>query len=313
MTEDTMTNTAVAAMIARLEADESLATEELCSLSEQPGFVSGLLAALPSQQPEARRAAVFALEQLGRKLLPPSGARPAWPAPYVDHPEIVTYLVDLLADPDADTRNRAGSVLAHDVLDSLVRDHTSRIIEAINAYPSVDDGALLLGKTGAEAARQLIAQNKTLREIEPEATQQALARMGDRQAEGQLVQAYLTAERPSIKTDAAHALGYVATTLCVLTLARDIRCPQVYTWQMDAQRSMRVHIIEGLQRAFPTEEIFLSPIVPPTNDSYYQRIEQWITEHLGVRWDHERPAFLWEEQAPSLFEDDEDDEDDDER
>jgi hypothetical protein len=63
---------------------------------------------------------------------------------------------------------------------------------------------------------------------------------------------------------------------------------------------MRVHIIEGLNRAFPTEPVFWRPFYRPEGDSYYETIENWITENLGVTWDQPRPEFLYQEDAPVL-------------
>jgi len=63
---------------------------------------------------------------------------------------------------------------------------------------------------------------------------------------------------------------------------------------------MRVHIIEGLHRAFPTEPVFWPPQFKPSDDSYYEAIEKWITDNLGVTCDQPRPAFLYQEDAPVL-------------
>lgn len=139
-----------------------------------------------------------------------------------------------------------------------------------------------------------------MREADPHESMLALAKLGDKKAEKKVLEKYEDAHGPKKKAEAALDLGYVATDKTVMALARDIRTTEVYIWLAQSRRSMRVHIIMGLHRAFPTEPVFFPPIIKPKDDSYYEKVEQWLTNRLGVTWDRPRPPFLYEEEAPRL-------------
>jgi hypothetical protein len=52
-------------------------------------------------------------------------------------------------------------------------------------------------------------------------------------------------------------------------------------------------IIESLARALPWEKTLWPPATPPTDDSYYERIERWAERVLGVSWKSPRPPFMY--------------------
>lgn len=96
----------------------------------------------------------------------------------------------------------------------------------------------------------------------------------------------------------AWRLGYAGTDRLVDLLAQEMRSPETYVWNKRSRRSLRVHIIEGLHLAHPTEPIFWKPFFPPEDDSYYAAIEAWLVDHRGSTWSRPRPPFLYEESAP---------------
>ncbi|MBK9118823.1 MAG: hypothetical protein IPM18_04365 [Phycisphaerales bacterium] len=304
MPNDERTDKLVRDVLRDLASDSTYATAEVLRMQREPGFVAALLAAVPDAPAAARRPLVELAVELGRPRIPPAGDLPEYLAPYVADPRIVGFLVGELSAEDPEVRSRAGELLAVEVPDPLIRDYLPDVLAHLQRYPEIDGAAWLLGRTGAQRARELLESNAALRDANPAATQAALAKLGDVQAEDALLAAYRNAKEPRDKAEAALRLGYAGTVRCVLALARDIRTPETYVWMRLSRRSLRVHIIEGLHAAFPTEPLFWRPLLRPRGDEFYERIEQWITARLGVTWEQPRPPFLYEEDAPHPVEPD---------
>ena len=300
-----MTNTEnqsprVTEIIAQLADDYEFETDELLEIHRQPSLITELVAAAPAQTAKIRLALTAMLIELGCPALPEENDLPERFGPHISSPLVVKYLIDALTDEDLEIRTLAGEALANEVPDFLLRNHTLRLIDLIRENPGINNAVLLLGKTGAEAARRLLVTNQVLRHANPPQTQMALGRLGDRDAEQSVIAAFFNVEDPRGRANEALRLGYMATPKAILTLAREMRTPVTYVWKVESKRSMRVHIIEGLNKAFPTEPVFWRPFYRPEDDSYYDTIENWITENLGVTWDQPRPAFLYQEDAPNL-------------
>lgn len=296
--EKSGTETVVTQLFKQLEEGEFPGTLEVLQARQDPKLVGAYVKAFAGQTPVVRRAGILLAVELGRPILLPEGIFSERPAPYIGDPAIVKFLVDALADEDADVRDAACQSLVWDVPDPLLRDHNARLIELLKSRPATNGAALVLGKTGAESARLLIEGEPDLREANPLQTQFALARLGDREGEDAALKSYANEKDLTLKAELARGLGYLATPRAILTLAGDIRTDQKYIWLMQSSRSMRVHIIEGLHAAFPAEPIFWRPPFKPEDDSYYQAIEDWLTRNLGVKWENPRPEFLYEEDAP---------------
>ena len=288
----------LSAILARLDDGQTFNTEEVMTCKANPNLVPDLIAALRNRPAVARRPGLALLVELGRPLVRAEGELPERLAPLVDDPAVVTHLVASLTDSDSGLRNEACLTLVNEATDPLVRDHIPAIVEGIRRYPATDGAALLLGKTGAEAARRLLLETPELSDRGSGDNLAAMARLGDRTAEDALIDAYRKGGDPREKADTALRLGYTGTLRCVLTLARDVRTPEAYVWHSLSRRSMRVHVIEGLHRAFPIEPLFWPPFFKPQDDSYYEAIEAWLTRNLAVTWDRPRPEFLYEEDAP---------------
>jgi hypothetical protein len=282
----------------RLEAGDDFEIPEIIEYQKNAGIIPEIVKSLPTRSAAYRLAAAQLLLDLGRPPYQPEEVPRLVLAPYVSNSQVMEQLVRMLDDPDGAVRNFVCRALAQEALDALIRNHTADILTHLRRHPETDEAVLLLGKTGAEVAAREILSNPVIRDADSVEACLALARLGNRQQEDYFLQAYKKASRPRELEEAAHQLGYIGTLRAALTLAQDMRNPGVYVWLMKARRSVRVHVIEGLHLIFPTEPILFKPVFKPENDGYYEAIENWITQNLGITWNQPRPPFLYEEDAP---------------
>ena len=180
-----------------------------------------------------------------------------------------------------------------------IHPYADAILATLKKHPSIDGALILLGKTGTPSALRLLEEKPEIGQASPQDIRLVRARLGNAEAEAAEIHAYQAARDPAIKADAARRLGYIGTRQAAMVLAGDIRTPLTYVWLVKSERSFRVHIIEGLHLAFMREPVFWPPYFKPTDDSYYEKIERWLTANLGVTWDHPRPPFLYEEDSPT--------------
>jgi hypothetical protein len=290
---------ALARIVEQLEAGTGPSTREIVAAGAVPNSAAILIERMAGWTPPARVTALGVLADLGAPLVQLGANFPPTPGPMVDDPLVIRELVARLRDPVRDVRSAAASLLVDRVSDGLVRDHSAEIIAAIAKQPSTDGATLLLGKTGAAAAEKLLRGEPRLRDAAALETQAALGRLGDRQAETSLIDACEKERDPGKRAQLLSWIGYMATVHAVLFLAREVRTPETYVWVMSARRSMRIHVIEALHRAFPAERTFWPPPFKPDGDAYYGAVEAWITKNLGVTWPQPRPPFLYEEDAPA--------------
>lgn len=287
-------------IVNHLKSGGSFSTAQVLIFQKQKELISKLIVSFLDQSPKLRKEMLLLLTDMGRPVIKARKELPERLAPYISRASVIKLLVRSLLDNDRDIRNLACNFLVDEVPDILIRNHLNEVINSIRKYPNVDRSTLLLGKMGAEISRKMIMTIKEIYDADKDNTYAALGRLGDRQAEDKLIRKYLTAEDHREKAKYALKLGYMATIRSTLTLARDIRTSDYYIWRMKSRRSMRVHIIEGLSLAFPTEPVFWKSLFKPTDDSYYEKIENWLTCNLGVTWNQSRPAFLYEEDSPVL-------------
>jgi hypothetical protein len=271
-------------------------TEDIISFSRNEGAPETLL----STYGELRKLTLSVFVDLGRPLLPAVEQEmiPERLGPLVSNPEIITYLVSLLRDTDRDIRNRVSTVLEELVPAALLKPHFDRIASAIRQYPDMDGALLLTGKLPKEEGMSILNSPYMQKYNSSDNFIMAHARLGDAKAESAIISAYHDTLDPEEKGALALRLGYVATNATIKILAEEIRSPEFYYWNQRSRRSLRVHIIEGLHIAFPTEQIFWEPFHKPVDDSYYVGIEQWLAKKLGVTWSKDRPPFLYQEDAP---------------
>lgn len=204
---------------------------------------------------------------------------------------LVEFLVTVVAnDPDREVRNRAAEILVDHVPDVYLQVWGREIVAAAKKH-STDSDILLLGKTGAVEARQLLLSDKEFKRIDPRETQMALAKLGDTKLSTQFIRDFEREKGPTKKATLAKTLGYIGDAGCVLALARNIRSP--LTVEIGAVRKpLRFEIAAALSTAFPETPIFwVSPLKPPQDNSWYERIEKWLQGYLGITWDQPRPPF----------------------
>lgn len=286
-------------ILVRLQAGEIFSTADTLKLREDPNIERNLLDSVWTLRSTGRAAGLRLLMELGRPVEPPKGELPAAFAPYIAAPAVVAALARGLSDDAEEVRRVASDALVEQVTDLQLRTHGHDIERVVEERPGIDNAALLLGKVGSDSARRLLLGTSAIRDSSESATQLALAKLGERPAEEAVIAAYQAAS-PQEKARLARRLGYVGTVRALLTLARDLRNPDSYVWTAGSRRSVRVHVIEGLRTALPTETIFWAPPWKPSHDSYYEQIEAWVTANLGVTWERPRPPFLYEQDAPIL-------------
>lgn len=283
--------------VARLQSGRGLSTAEMMLLGRSAEAVPALVQALRNSPAEVRMRGLGLLVDLGRPMVPQQGRIPERPGAIVESPAVVAYLIEALADDDAEVRRKAGMALAGLVPGDLLRAEVRTLITRFERYPLTDGGLIVLGKTDSPHALAFINSHPEMHSSAAD-VEMVRARLGDHQAEDAVLAAYIATNPPRDKGLQARRLGFVGTDRAVRLLARDIRTPVTYAWIDAAQRSLRVHIIEGLHLAYMRESVFWPPMVQPNDDSYYQQIEEWLTARLGTRWDNPRPPFLYQQSAP---------------
>lgn len=294
-----MTSPLSESILKRLDAADSFSSREAMEFRRQPDAVARLYSAIQHGEVQRRQAGLRLLIQIGKAVIPAEGSQPEVPGPIVDNPAVVKALLEMLTDPDGDVRRQSCVTLAGLVPGDLIHPHAGAILAALKRYPSTDGALILLGKTGTPDALRLLEERPEIGQASPEDVRLVRARLGEREAEAAEIRAYGAASDPRARADAARRLGYIGTRQTVTVLARDIRTPLTYVWLVKSERSFRLHVIEGLHLAFMHEPIFWRPYFKPSDDSYYEKIEKWLTDHLGVTWDHPRPPFLYEEDSPT--------------
>lgn len=284
-----------------IDAGRTLNTAQLIELGSNPGAASAWVQRMRQARPEFRERAMGLTVDLGRVQIPRSSDSPARPGPIVDSPDVVDFLVESLTDNSAGVRRKAGVALAALVPADMLARHWGALQRAFDQFPLTDGALLILGKTGRPEARAYLDQHPEMARSSAQDLEMVRARLGDYAAEDAVLAAYVTAGTPQAKALQARRLGYVGSDRAVRLLARDVRTPVTYAWLDAAQRSLRIHIIEGLHLAFQREPIFWPPPTQPRNDSYYEAIERWLSDRLGVHWDHPRPPFLYQQSAPQAL------------
>lgn len=291
------TLTQVQQIILQLTNNESLSTQEIMRLGQSPDASVVMI----QTTKELRLSSLDVLIELGRPILPEDkpATLPQRPGQIISEPHVIAYLVELLEDNYSDIRSKACSALAEFVPPALMKTHIKAILKAIQHYPDMDKALLLLGKTDIPEALEILNHNSILSNSSEDDAIMVRARLGDKKAEDAIIKAYSQANSPEEKGALAPRLGYVASQQTILLLAREMRNPAFYYWNKKSRRSLRIHIIEGLHRAFPAEPLFWTPYYTPADDSYYDSIEKWLVGKLKISWNVPRPEFLYQEDAPS--------------
>jgi hypothetical protein len=271
---------------------------EILAYQENPQVYSALVQKLKLSDKETKVACLSAFSDLGSTVEASPEGEGFGSVPFIGNSTLIGFLVESLGDKDREVRNEASRQVLKWVPDLYLRNHSKEVVDHISANPSIDDPAELLAKTGSERARALIRSNTGIRNYSGFSTRISLAKLGDSVQENETIEAYKKEQDMREKKILAHALGFIASPKSILTLAQDLRTPLTYPWNQRAPRSFRVHVIEGLGKAYPMEPLFWRPQITPTKDTYYQAIEEWATKNLGVTWSTPRPPFLYQIEVP---------------
>src|SRR5690606_17421895 len=195
--------------------------------------------------------------ELGRVLVPAHEDVPEHPGPIVTEPKVVHLLVERSYSKDGELRRGAFTTLADLVPAASLAPYPDTLHTVVQEYPATDGALLLLGKSSKPAeALALLQSTPALASSSSDDAIMVRARLGEQVAEDSLLQAYRDADDAKQREAVAWRLGYAGTDRLVDLLADEIRSPETYVWNMGLRRSLRVHVIEGLHQAFPTEPIF---------------------------------------------------------
>jgi len=286
-------------VISRIVNGESIQLDELYRIQKTEGLIESICEKVRELPPSKIEQCLYELDGLSVVYVEDDESGDITYGGYHNSREIVGLFVDLLFIQDSDLSSKACAILATPghFPDSLIRDHNDKILKAAQTHPKTPHIVRLLGVTGTANAKKMIISKAV--DDSPDIVTAALAKLGDIKAQNQLVKRYKNAEPGREKEELALLLGYVNTVKTVLTLASDFRTEQTYIWrEPSAKRSVRVDVIKGLHVAFPEESIFWKPEDKPSDDNYYDEIENWLIDNLGVKWSHARPPFSYEMDAP---------------
>jgi len=210
----------------------------------------------------------------------------------VSDAKVVKALVEALDSAMPEVRACAASLLASDIDEGALRSVGADIVRLVGKHGNVD-GILLLGRTGRQDARELLSTDRRFLSYSKDAVQLALAKLGDADAEAELIRAFENAKDPRDKHRCADSLGYVGFDRAVRALAAELRTPEEIRY--GALYSLRVFIISALSRACPKEEVLWKPQEQeqPKDDAYYEQVENWAVRKCGTVWKHPRPRFFY--------------------
>jgi hypothetical protein len=290
-------------IVMRLEQNKGFSIEEIRKIQRKMGQLEAVVEILRACSADTIAIVLQQLEIFGSAPNPEKPPfEPAYLFNYINQKPVIAFWVELLENSNPEVQRQAMDILVGgNIPVEYIRNNISLILTIAKKFPSLPDMALLLGLTGCEEAKTLIENNSEISSYSEISTTMALARLGNFSLERKLIDSYRNAKPGREKEDAAHRLGYLGTPNATLILSLDMRTEERYIWMEPfAKRSMRVHIIESLHRIFPKEPVFWKPLSKPTNDAYYEIIEQWLHDNIGVTWVKTRPDFLYEEDAPII-------------
>jgi hypothetical protein len=245
--------------------------------------------------------AVEDLANLGRQWVESRGEAPGHFGPFLADESIVGTIVTVIAkSTDPDFLDDAMKVLAKRTPDSLVRNHAAVLESVLAPRQDLRWKGLLIGKLGSQRGLRIIEGSKSYLEGNPREGLAVLGKLGRKDAEAKLIEAYLQEKDGTQKERIAELMGYMGTPKALNILAADLRTPFTYAWNQMAQRSFRIHVIEALSIAYPFEPLLWVPFYRPTGDAYYEQIEDWAVKTLGVVFTRPRPPFLYQEDAPMM-------------
>ena len=221
----------------------------------------------------------------------------------------IGFFVEIFAkDSNEDCCQSAARILVEMVPDSHVRTHAREIVKAAGNRRASGWIALLLGKIGSQAARDILLKMAKAHEGRPgghksaQSIDLALAKLGDTKRSRKYIEAFQKADEIYRKASLAKKLGYIADAGSMKALGKEFRNPlRIEEVGSDYfhKFSLRFAIAEALSLARPENELFWFPYEnPPVDDTRYVKIEKWLEAELGMKWTRPRPKFTDEGVTP---------------
>ena len=183
--------------------------------------------------------------------------------------------------------------------------HLELLISAWNRWPDIRSIDLLSLIAGTEDPNSTAFVQNLMRQGE-KIPDKIRAKMGDKEIEKRMISNFLKEEDPEKKGEIALELGYIGSPDCIYALASEMRTPLIVETPRYAY-SVRYKILQGLQWAFPEEELFNEVLlwvkarsianyniarVEKHYGVYYDLVEKWCAQQYQIKWKRERPPFL---------------------
>jgi hypothetical protein len=268
-------NTRADTIWSKITLHAGLDRDEIRSCQLETGCIEQVISNWTRATQSMRAEAVENIADLGRQWVEPTGDHPGQLGPFLVDEFIVGATVTAVASStDMDFIRAATKILATKTPDSLLRNHAAQLESFLAKQPNLRWKGLLIGKLGNRRGLKVIQGSKSYLEGNPSEALAVLGKLGDTEAERNLIQEYHGEKDGTQKEGLAQLLGYMATPKALNTLAADLRTPFTYAWNQMAQRSFRLHVIEALSLAYPFEPLLWRPRYRPTGDAYYEQIEE---------------------------------------
>jgi len=292
-------NTRADTIWSKITLHAGLDREEVRSCQLEEGCIEQVITHWQLTGISGQADAVEDLADLGRQWVEPKGEVPGHFGPFLVDESIVGTIVAVIGKSnDREFLDATMKVLAKRTPDSLVRNHAAVLESVLVHREDLQWKELLIGKLGSQRGLRVIQDSKSYLEDNPREGLAVLGKLGRKDAETKLIDAYLQEKDGTQKERIAELMGYMGTPKALNTLAFDLRTPFTYAWNQMAQRSFRLDVIEALSIAYPFEPLLWVPFYRPTGDAYYEQIEDWAVKTLGVAFTRPRPPFLYQEDAP---------------
>lgn len=214
---------------------------------------------------------------------------------YIVDSEVVQLLFVALADGDAAVARVACESILRDVEPRERTQQATANKESLMRMKSDCAGRVLAELPLTPGERSAVLRDFRL---QPEVR----ARLGDTEAEAELIQRFENATDFSDKVNAAHALGYAGTRRCGEALVRGLKAPQFLVKR--ERRSVRVDIIKALGKIHPGEPLLTQQIkeVEDRGDEYLggpEGVKRYLDRIYA--WARAAYGFAPEGPEPGLF------------
>lgn len=200
-------------------------------------------------------------------------------------------------DAEQRVRDEAAQCLAKRTPDVYFR-YWSRETLALAAKHGTSYDAILLGKTGAMEAKQLLMEDAELRKADPVGVDMALAKLGDLGRSEQFVRRFEGALDQREKTELAWQLGYIGDAACAVALAQSVRNPMQVS-RGAATKPFGLVAFEALGAIYPDNQVFFVPADGRTPPEWWDRAEAWLQAHLKIEWKEPRPSVTYTTITPT--------------